>query len=184
MARPDEESRGPAALAATGKRTTTELSQEKSAGGETPALPSLALTLIQPMGAAIVYGHKPFENRSRNIMPVAIRGKRTRVAIHNGAKWSDSYEDLVMKLAGFTPRIESMCIIGVATFTGRVFTWRNPPPNDAEGRDWFFGPIAFEIDVRESVAFKKPIPCKGALGFWSLPADVDHRVREQLAEAA
>lgn len=29
-----------------------------------------------------------------------------------------------------------------------------------------------------------PIPCKGALGFWRLPADVEQRVRGQLQGAA
>lgn len=143
-----------------------------------------ALTLIQPMGWAIVHGHKPFENRSRNILPVEMRGKRTRVAIHNGAKWDDSYGLMVHHLTRIVPPHQPMAIIGFATFTGRVFTTMDPPSRDAAGRVWFFGPFAFEIDTSESVAFAKPIGCRGALGFWSVPSVIERQVVEQARRAA
>lgn len=139
-----------------------------------------ALTLVRPMGWAIVHKFKPFENRSKNILPVAMRGVRSRIAIHNGAKWDAGYDELAQKLTGFVPSALPMAVVGLATLTGRVYTLTDPPPRDAPGRAWFFGPFGLELDLAESVALETPVPCKGALGFWNLPADVERQVMEQL----
>jgi hypothetical protein len=42
---------------------------------------------------------------------------------------------------------------------------------------WFFGPVGYVL--RDVIALPTPVPCKGALGFWTLPADVDAKVRAQ-----
>lgn len=143
-----------------------------------------ALTLIQPMGWAIVHKHKPFENRPRDQRPLTMRNVRTRIAIHNGAKWDDSYGQMVHHLTGIVPPNVPMAVIGVATFTGRVFSLLDPPPRDAAGREWFFGPLGFEIDTSESVVLREPVPCRGYQGFWTLPEDVERRVVEQLERSA
>lgn len=139
-----------------------------------------ALTLIQPMGWAIVHKHKPYENRPLDQRPLEMRGVRTQVAIHNGKKWDDGYGQMVHHLTGIVPPNVPMTIIGVATFTGRVFTLTDPPPRDVPGVAWFFGPFGFEIDVAESIALPEPIPCKGALGFWRLTDELEERVRAQI----
>lgn len=54
-------------------------------------------------------------------------------------------------------------------------------PLAAAQRRWFFGPIGYVL--RDVVALPEPVPCKGALGFWTLPADVEARVREQIGAA-
>ena len=45
---------------------------------------------------------------------------------------------------------------------------------------WFFGPVGYVL--RDVVALPEPVPCKGALGFWRLPTDVERAVRGQLGE--
>lgn len=149
------------------------------------AVPELALTLIQPMGWAIVAGHKAYENRLKNIMPKALRGKRTRVAIHNGAKWDDAYAATVKRLCGTCPTHAPMpAVIGVATFTGRIHTSFDPPSMSARGFPWFTGPFSYEIDLAESVLFSEPVECRGALGFWKLDNQTYDRVGYELARKA
>jgi len=43
---------------------------------------------------------------------------------------------------------------------------------------WFFGPVGYL--TREAVAIAKPVPCRGQLGFWTLPDDVCNAVTAQL----
>ena len=140
----------------------------------------LGLTLIQPMGWAIVHRFKPYENRVRDMRPLSMRGVRTQVAIHNGAKWDDSYALMIRELTGIIPPAVPMAVIGVATFTGRLYSLTDPPPKTARGIEWFFGPFAFEIDTSESVILPTPVPCRGMQGFWKLPEAVEAKVREQL----
>lgn len=139
-----------------------------------------ALTLIQPMGWAIAYGHKPYENRVRDMRPRDMRGVRERVAIHSGAKWDDGYAQMVYHLTGVVPPDVPMAVVGVATFTGRIFTLTDPPPAALVGREWFTGPVAFEIASGESIALRTPVRCRGALGFWPLPPAIEAAVMEQL----
>lgn len=135
-----------------------------------------ALTLIQPMGWAIVHKHKRFENRSRHMMPLEMRNRRSVVAIHNGEGWDSGYARMVKEATGVEPAPMPKAIIGVATFTGRVFTSMDPPPMDAPGRYWFTGPFAYEIDLDESIAFEVAIACRGFHGFWKIPPAVQLKV--------
>jgi hypothetical protein len=53
----------------------------------------------------------------------------------------------------------------------------------AEGqRRWYFGPIGYVL--RDVIALPVPVPCKGALGFWRLPSDIERAVVEQLGRSA
>lgn len=121
---------------------------------------------------------KPFENRARHMMPLAMRNRRTRVAIHNGEGWDDGYAEMVYDLTGKHPAPMPKAIIGVATFTGRVYSSMDPPPADAPGRAWYTGPFAYEIDVKESVVFETAIACRGFHGFWKIPSAVSLKVAE------
>ncbi len=146
-----------------------------------------AITLIQPMGWAIVHKHKPYENRGRHMMPLDMRSTRTTIAIHNGATWDDDYARFI-SAAVATPPPWSVSktvagIIGVATFTGRVFTLLDPPP-EGPGRAWFFGPFAYEIDTAESIAFADVIPCRGFHGFWNLTAGQRLAIAERIRKGA
>lgn len=150
----------------------------------------LALTLIQPMGHAIVEGWKPIENRPRDLPP-ALRGVETVVAVHDGIRWSDDYATTIHKITGVsTLPHNASAIIGVMRLTGRVFTLGAkkredciPVIHDDEDgaprvNPWFSGVYGYEI----AGAFRlpEPVPARGMLGFWMvLPAD-ELLVRAQL----
>ena len=55
-------------------------------------------------------------------------------------------------------------------------------PFEPEQARWFFGP--YGLVLRDVRALATPVPCKGALGFWTLPTDVDASVAQQLARSA
>lgn len=66
----------------------------------------------------------------------------------------------------------SGAIIGVLHVTECVTAHVSP---------WFVGPFGLVIaDVRPLV---RPIPCKGMLGPWIVPSDIEAAVRQQLEEA-
>lgn len=56
------------------------------------------------------------------------------------------------------------------TFTVRELT--------QDERRWWFGGFALVLGDKKEL--KRPVPCKGALGLWPLPKDVDAQVRAQL----
>jgi hypothetical protein len=145
-----------------------------------------ALTLIQPMAAAITFDHqlwKDVENRPRNL-PRAMRGVETTIALHAGMKWDDGYGEFVMDLFEAWPPAAHIqgAIIGTVTFSGRVST--SEAECRAAGRSprWFFGPFGYEIKERR--ALERPVPCRGMQGWWPVPADVEQAVRAQIARAA
>ena len=157
-----------------------------------------ALTLVQPMAWAIVRGTKRIENRPRNL-PKAMRGVSTVVAVHGGRGWSDEYADVVSEIMR-TNRVGcEHGIVGLMRLTGRVWTHQdmhdyntNSPQRDNNDYDlvreysirrrkydhrygvkvspWYSGPFGYEIS--DAVAFDQPIPCRGMLGFWTVPDDV------------
>lgn len=156
-------------------------------------LPERALSLIQPMGTAIVKGWKPIENRSWRPWE-SIVGKM--IAIHASAKWDDNYANMVGRITGWRPiaTVQS-AIIGVARVTGYVTLNEDTgvatrlgehgvdslPLEDLPGREWFVGPYGWTLaDAREI----DPIPCKGSRGLWQIKSAMRDVLRERLAVAA
>jgi hypothetical protein len=158
--------------------------------------PMKALTLKQPWAWAVVHGGKWIENRTWR-PPAAIIGEP--FAIHAGLKKPDEEDVADAVKCARVPRpheLQRGCIVALATITGFVevdddgeivaFT--------GEGREaaalarravrspWFSGPIGMYVsDVRP---LSNPIPCTGALGFWTVPADLEPRVRAALRRNA
>lgn len=151
-----------------------------------------ALTLTQPWAGLVASGIKLIENRPRSIVKRDDFGQQ--FAIHASREIDESVYRRIFEIApelpGRTPA-ESGCrwhvlsritsaVIGVATVVrsvtpSEVETGAIP---DADQRRWFFGPVGYVLrDVR---ALATPVPCRGALGFWTLPADVERMVAEQL----
>ena len=141
-----------------------------------------ALTLIQPWGGLIATGVKLVENRTWP-PPESLIGQQ--FAIHAGARIErETIEDL---LEDDEPehalwRVRS-AVIGVVTLVGWV---REGATNSAYSPDridsyqlrWWNGPIGFLL--RDAFALPRPVPCKGMLGFWTLPEPIAVEVMDQV----
>lgn len=131
-----------------------------------------ALSIRQPWAFAIVGGWKPVENRD---WPTKFRG---RVLIHAGLREDRDSRELVIaqvSAQSHRPRLkvenDYLCrphgggargaIVGEAEVVDCV---------TAMVSDWFVGPYGFVL--RRAVTFNNPIPCKGMLGFFTVPDHV------------
>lgn len=133
-----------------------------------------ALTIRQPWADAIVHvddphwGRKTIENRT---WPAPKQHIGTRILIH-AAKTGDRKA----VLAGVHPGPDARgAIIGAATlagchYDGVICHLKNCGP-------WAF-PNAYHWQLTDVIALPKPIPAKGALGFWTPPDDVLEAVQQ------
>ena len=118
-----------------------------------------ALSLTQPMAWAIFHG-KPIENRNWN---THFRG---RFMVHASKKFNQDHYDflldnwvklgLKMKEIPKPGEFVQGALIGEADLVSVV---------EMHGSLWFFGPYGFIL--RKPSGYKKPIPCKGELGFFT-----------------
>lgn len=163
----------------------------------------LALTLWQPWATAIAHHGKLVENRTW-APPTSLVSKR--FAIHAGKRFDrEAYEMLAEMGAVFSPSASSTLRrvftpraelpLGAIVATARVAGWVRSEwivsaaqhPFDFFGvteeqarsalrSTWWIGPVGWVLD--HVIAFE-PVPCCGAQGLWSLPADVERLVRER-----
>lgn len=153
-----------------------------------------ALTLRQPWAWAVLHAGKWVENRTWR-PPAGIIGEP--FAIHAGFKEPEAADVAsAVERAGIIGRttvsapaeFQRGCVVGVATVTGFVevdgdgrITAQHPAHTrlaaQALASPWFIGPVGmFLADVR---ALATPIPCRGMLGFWPLPPQIEAEVRRQ-----
>jgi hypothetical protein len=159
-----------------------------------------ALTLTQPWAGLVASGIKLVENRPRSMIkredfgkPFAIHASR-EIDEDVYAQLRENAPDVCpAAFSSFDPdafippemrwyrlsRITS-AVIAVATIDAMI---EGPPRGTAgflsdDQRRWYFGPIGYVL--RDVIALREPVACKGALGFWTLPADVESKVREHL----
>ncbi len=130
-----------------------------------------ALSIQQPWAWAILYAGKRVENRTWHSR------YRGPVLIHAGLKVDkDSIEDLALEIAAVPeprPIAYRGGIVGTATVVDCVRS--DAVPVGQEG--WANGPWCFVLDdVRP---LEKPIPLKGALGFFDVPLEVLDALRHQ-----
>lgn len=145
------------------------------------------LTLVRPMGGAIIFGTKRIENRPNNL-PKAMRGVPTVVAVHSGKKWSPEYQETVLRIDGvarvkYPENAHVEGIIGLMRLTGRVFTEDNRPTyihEDGAPRlnPWWGGPFGYEI--ADVVALPQSIACPGTLGWWRVPTHLVAAIGEMV----
>lgn len=143
-----------------------------------------ALTIWQPYASLIVTGIKCVENRTW--VPYLQTG--TRIAIHAGSKRDlESWEHCVDMRRDLAPKgrwnpIETpwpitfkgcpySAIVGVATLDEVRRTPRGDDP-------WWVGPVGWYL--RDPLPIDEPIPCKGAQGLWTVPADVEAQIQAAL----
>jgi hypothetical protein len=160
----------------------------------------VALSFLQPWLWAILEGHKPVENRSWK-PPARFIGRR--IALHASAGWDREGQAFVAGvLAGLgltamtapprgaivgTARIVGAMPVVASSARGLAVELDGPPGchvGDLSFADqvtilaspWSFGPWCWLLsDVRK---LREPIPAKGRLGLWSVPAEIAARVRE------
>jgi len=164
-----------------------------------------ALSLTQPWAGLVASGIKLVENRPRKIIKVDDFGKP--FAIHASREID---EKIYARIAHIAPElvvdatkshedggVADWCrlsritssVIGVATVDRDLTGWSGAEilryESDLRAKlgdqfRWFFGAVGYVL--RDVVALPTPIPCKGALGFWTLPDDVEQNIRAQLPE--
>ena len=112
-------------------------------------VPAVAISVRQPWADRILSDGKDIENRTWKL-PEKYTG--VAVALH-----ASKQHDTLSETAKLTADRYGV-LVGVVWFQATVTEWPSP---------WFFGPYGWP--VREAVAFIKPMPAKGALGFWTVP---------------
>ena len=146
-----------------------------------------ALTVRQPWGTAIIHLGKSPENRTRNI----VGDHRGTIAIHASKRLDEAgfYDPLIAgSLPGYLARHSDVVdpfglgkVIGVADLVGvhdeRLGCCR---PWGQRSHD---GSRIVHLELETPRALVEPVPCRGALGLWTLPGDVLDQVLEQLVEA-
>ncbi|GAA3958309.1 hypothetical protein GCM10023085_45930 [Actinomadura viridis] len=153
-----------------------------------------ALSVKQPWSMAICHG-KDVENRSR---PTRYRGL---IAVHASKAFDDvspATLDWIAEMTGLTPRQAAQqdvrgAVVAVAEIVG-CHEDGDPdvPCGGYDDQVIPYGLGATNLCSPWAVAgqwhwqlanvrpLAEPVPCKGALGLWRLPAEVDEAVRAQL----
>lgn len=144
-----------------------------------------ALTFIRPWGWAVVHGFKRIENRVWP--PPADLGQ---FAVHSGKADMDRS---AFHLRAFRDSMEGTddeswdvagAVIGVAVMHG-AHQHGNCRPGDPECEAW--GMPSDEKPMWHweitGTPLREPVPCRGALGLWTLPADVKAAVLTSLSLA-
>ncbi len=150
-----------------------------------------ALTIKQPWLWCITDNSKRVENRTWK-PPYYMIGKR--IALHASrknqrAEWKAAWNliDGGMPLLNLLPvgAIVATALIKayvVVNDMGGVEEQTKAAANYYPAADpWFFGPVGWLLtDVRK---LSQPIPCKGALGLWEVPADIAEIISQEWKDA-
>jgi hypothetical protein len=143
-----------------------------------------ALTVMQPWAGAIAYGKKNVENRTWSA-PDYIIGQTFAVHAGRSVDWDATAAAWIA--AGLTPydgiatrkawsaSLTLGAVVAVARVTASCLPWEcrgECSPWAAKGQDhWQLA------DVRP---LPEPVPCRGMLGLWRLPDEVERLVRAQI----
>jgi len=158
------------------------------------AEPMRALSIKPPWIGAIVYSDKRVENRSWSA-PDWIIGRTIALAASKAPDWDAP--DMAWTAAGLTPyepgaprkawtaSLTLGAVIAVAKVAGCHYA--TSCPHSEPGAPW---PLCTRWSARDQFHWQlsdvrplpEPVPCKGALGLWRLPEDVEKLVREQVEE--
>jgi len=155
-----------------------------------------ALTVWQPWATALIWGGKDVENRRR---PIGYRG---RLWIHAGLHhpdWADYLEvrglsgivfgwtdtrkataDYLRKAQRWTEHTGALgVILGSVEVVG---CHADETGDDRESCTPWARHGHYHWMVANPQPLARPVPCRGMLGLWRLPDDVEKAVREQLSE--
>lgn len=132
-----------------------------------------AFTILQPCATAMLYGGKDWENRPNPVPTTIPIGEW--IALHAGVRlWKDAA--LIRKLWPECPpdaELPMGALIGAWRLDGcvRREDLKSPGP-------WAFGPWCYRVG--DVMALKKPLPCKGWQGWWTVPEKLATEVRNQI----
>ena len=131
-----------------------------------------ALTLTQPWAHAITHLGLRVESRGWR-PPPSIVGQR--IAIHAGSKIDRDAVHTVERIAGTKlDAIVTRAVVATAIAAGAFERIDDLP---AHQKPWWIGPYGWILCEVHVLA--RPVPCKGMLGLWSLPPDVEAEVVAQ-----
>jgi hypothetical protein len=156
-----------------------------------------ALTVRPPWSHMIACCGKDVENRG---WPTRYRGL---LAIHAGANWDSSAEEDLTALAAWRdwsaslPRpnitgplrktaihVHLSAVVAVADLTGCHFALQGDGCAFADDRCSPWAQLhQWHWQLRNVRPLAQPVLCKGKLGLWRLPEDVEKAVREQLEDS-
>lgn len=152
-------------------------------------VPTHALSLTQPWASLVACGEKRVETRS---WPTKFRGL---VAIHAAKGFPREARALccshpfqgALQLADVWTGENGTLPLGAIVAVARLTTcWRfeaeqHPWPQvQSGGHERAFGdytPGRYGFALADARRLPQPIPCRGALGFWRIPAEVVERLR-------
>jgi len=125
-----------------------------------------ALTVRPPWSSAVIYRGKDVENRTQ---PTKHRGL---LAIHAGLRWDKDAVEPISNLAGaYYIGAPHGAIIGtvevVGCHSGVDCAWSCSVWALPDHHHWV---------LANPKPLSEPIPCKGALGLWNVPADIAARI--------
>jgi hypothetical protein len=139
-----------------------------------------ALTLCRPWPFCILRLGKEVENRAW-APPRHLIGQD--VALHAGDGWdARSYRKLQRRFAQLPvysrSRDHPAGIVAIARLARVVTNPSELPP--LQRQRWWIGPVGHVLeDIRE---LPRPIPCRGALGYWTVPDEIARQIVDQLQE--
>jgi hypothetical protein len=145
-----------------------------------------AITVRQPWAWAIVHGGKDVENRTRNIAG-AYRGP---VAIHAGQQYDpDAWEHPALIKAWMDTGGDDFdygLVVGVVDLVDVHHDldnrcWEITLDETGQCSPWAM-PDHHHLVLANPRTLATPIPWRGQLGLWKVPADLEARIREQVTK--
>ena len=136
-----------------------------------------ALTLYASWAHAIAHYSKRVENRTWH-PPRPLIGQR--FAIHAGAKLDEDgldAIDMIEDASVVAKDVPRSAIVATARLVRSVEFDGLLIPKDADPAvlsDWWAGPVGWVLD--DVQALPTPVPCKGALGLWDVPAEIAAKI--------
>jgi len=131
-----------------------------------------AITLKRPWTWAILHGGKDIENRFwKPSQPLPFQ-----LAIHVGLGFDPLADAYIYDQCGRYPDSHSVfrgSIIAVVTVHHLIAPARNPVTKWHMPEQWGWM-------LKDLAILPEPVPCRGALSLWDIPADVLARIQEQL----
>jgi hypothetical protein len=143
-----------------------------------------ALSISQPWAWAILHAGKRIENRDWK-PPKWIIGQT--IAIHAAKSWDENAAEFIDKASGeilVVPELAKLCppyrkdhIAGAIVGTCKIHSViENAEDAPLLQEGWFMGDYGWVLhDVK---LLEHPVPCRGALGFWDVPPDVNKKSLE------